>query len=894
MKLRLVIAVLAALWTGVAFGQGVPLQGGQGAPGHVPQYVFTGTSQPVLVDGGGAGGGATGANVSELGIAARGTGNPPFVAQGGGPNGENVCDYDGPTTSAAGYHVLCLSANAAGGGLISYNAFGGAASLPLLFQINGALSGIVLGPGSTTNGDFACWNGSDGSLLSDCGSVIPIGKGGTGQITANAGLNALLPSQTGNSGKVLQTDGTNTSWQSSSSVGTVTTVSVASTNGFAGTVANPTTTPAITLSTTATGILQGNGTAISAASTTGSGAVVLASGPSVANLTVTGSFVAAGLVSNSDLANAATTVNGQTCTLGSTCTVTAAASGITIGTTTITGGANGSIEFNNAGILGEKTTTGSGSVVALATSPTFGTSIIVSGLSTGTATIVPQSAAGTPTLTLPTGTGTFAVSASSPIVLSATTGAITCPTCATSSGGGAVTGTAPVAVSAAGVVSITGAAGQVLAGASPAFTATPTLGVAGSTLGTITLAGSTSGTTVIQPNVAASGTLTLPAATDTLVGKATTDTFTNKTYDTAGTGNSFKINGTAITAVNGTGAVSLTTNPVFITPTLGVATATSINKMAITAPATISTLAVADGKTLTSSNTLTLAGTDGTTETFPATSATIARTDAAQTFTGVQTFGTPVAVGSGGTGLASGTSGGVPYYSASSTLASSGVLAANAIVVGGGAGASPTSSACTIDATQNIKCASTSTFTPTIQLTQSTADSSDAFFTFRKDRAGAAVQNGDFVGEFLSKPFANGGYQNNASLIFKVTGAPSGSNVPSSVLINSIDSAGNAPTETWDQNGHLSFTPSAVPAIGSCGATPSAATGSDNAGQVTEGTTATGCTITFANAYAATPFCVVGLQTQVLAFAYSLSNTAITVTNTSTSNDKINWVCHGT
>jgi len=30
--------------------------------------------------------------------------------------------------------------------------------------------------------------------------------------------------------------------------------------------------------------------------------------------------------------------------------------------------------------------------------------------------------------------------------------------------------------------------------------------------------------------------------------KATTDTLTNKTYDTAGTGNSFKINGVAVTA----------------------------------------------------------------------------------------------------------------------------------------------------------------------------------------------------------------------------------------------------------------------------------------------------------------------------------------------------------
>jgi hypothetical protein len=40
---------------------------------------------------------------------------------------------------------------------------------------------------------------------------------------------------------------------------------VVSANGLAGTVANDSTTPAITLSTTVTGVLKGNGTAISAA-----------------------------------------------------------------------------------------------------------------------------------------------------------------------------------------------------------------------------------------------------------------------------------------------------------------------------------------------------------------------------------------------------------------------------------------------------------------------------------------------------------------------------------------------------------------------------------------------------------------------------------------------------
>ena len=98
----------------------------------------------------------------------------------------------------------------------------------------------------------------------------------------------------------------------------------------------------------------------------------------------------------------------------------------------------------------------------------------------------------------------------------------------------------------------------------------------------------------------------------------------------------------AVTDETGTGALVFANTPTLVTPVLGVATATSVNKMAITAPATSSTLAVADGKTFTVSRSLTLTGTDTTTMTFPSTSATIARTDAAQTFTGSQTFSNAV------------------------------------------------------------------------------------------------------------------------------------------------------------------------------------------------------------------------------------------------------------
>ena len=69
----------------------------------------------------------------------------------------------------------------------------------------------------------------------------------------------------------------------------------------------------------------------------------------------------------------------------------------------------------------------------------------------------------------------------------------------------------------------------------------------------------------------------------------------------------------ALSDETGTGLAVFATSPVLTTPTIGVATATSVNKVAITAPATSATLTIANGKTLTASNSLTFTGTDGST-----------------------------------------------------------------------------------------------------------------------------------------------------------------------------------------------------------------------------------------------------------------------------------------
>jgi hypothetical protein len=90
-------------------------------------------------------------------------------------------------------------------------------------------------------------------------------SGASGKITTPAlQINTASAPTVGYVWTATDTSGNGT-WQAVSGSGTVTSVSVVSANGFAGSVATSTTTPAITITTSITGLLKGNGTAISAA-----------------------------------------------------------------------------------------------------------------------------------------------------------------------------------------------------------------------------------------------------------------------------------------------------------------------------------------------------------------------------------------------------------------------------------------------------------------------------------------------------------------------------------------------------------------------------------------------------------------------------------------------------
>jgi len=162
-----------------------------------------------------------------------------------------------------------------------------------------ANSPTLVTPALGTPSAVVLTNGTGLPLTTGVTGVLPIANGGTNASTANTAFNNLSPMTTagdiiyenatpvaarlpiGTTGQLLTVSGGLPVWATPATNGTVTSVSVVTANGLAGTVANPTTTPAITLSTPLnTPVVAANGTAFIAGTTTGTGiTVVLATSP---------------------------------------------------------------------------------------------------------------------------------------------------------------------------------------------------------------------------------------------------------------------------------------------------------------------------------------------------------------------------------------------------------------------------------------------------------------------------------------------------------------------------------------------------------------------------------------------------------------------------------------
>lgn len=435
-------------------------------------------------------------------------------------------------------------------------------------------------------------------VVGTAGTNFAIVDNGTGTHTFN-----LPVASATNTGKLSSTDWSTFNNKGS---GTVTSVSVVSANGFAGTVATATTTPAITLTTSINSpVLAGNGTAIAAATTTGSGStVVLATSPTITTASL-GSSTATTQAPSDNSTKLATTAYVDNAVLGQNFKEAVKYASIAALPSIIY--ANGS-----SGVGATLTGVALGAISLDSSSPAVADRVLIknqvstfqNGIYTVTATgsgaavfVLTRAIDSDQSSDWKTGDSVFVTSGNT---LSTTTWAYT-------GVDSPVMGTDAITwAQTAGQGSFTAGNGIAITGVSIAIDTAVTVDK--------TTAQTLTNKTLTSPNI------------NEAVALTSTSTKLNLITNAGGT--------TGTTSTN----IVFSTSPTLVTPTLGVASATTINKVTLTTPATGSTLTILDGKTAKFDNTLEFAGTDSTVMTFPTTTATIARTDAAQTFTGTQTF----------------------------------------------------------------------------------------------------------------------------------------------------------------------------------------------------------------------------------------------------------------
>jgi hypothetical protein len=148
-----------------------------------------------------------------------------------------------------------------GAGSISIAATSGGGGTVTSVNATTAISGLSFSGGPVTTSGTLTLSGT----LGVAGGGTGLASLTSGAVLIGAGTSSVLSVSPGTLNNVLTSNGTTWVSQAGSGSGTVTSVSVVSTNGFAGTVATANVTPAITITTTITGIMKGNGTSVSSA-----------------------------------------------------------------------------------------------------------------------------------------------------------------------------------------------------------------------------------------------------------------------------------------------------------------------------------------------------------------------------------------------------------------------------------------------------------------------------------------------------------------------------------------------------------------------------------------------------------------------------------------------------